>query len=725
MIDILETELQSRLSLVKLLALDVDGVLTDGGLYYTETGEELKKFNVKDGMGLKLLMQAGIEVAIITTSTSASVSYRAKKLGISHVFLGIEEKLTVLQDLCHKLNITLEQVAYIGDDINDVPILEKIGCPLTVGDAMNQNKNVSMYVTESSGGNGAVREICDLMLQKVHNIHETKLAELRKQQEGAIYSKIWNAFNQTSLEILEEESKYFPQEIEEQKVRQYFDEISHYKSVNLLSLTEEDKSFIKTAGLSLPYLKQNLMIINKEGVSKENTNQDQINLLLTAAQDGYIYAICPTRGEILKSNRSFFLMKHASRSMFGYRFVGNEVFYLIVISGLKECLYFPRLELIVYLQAPPKLNYAQQQGKKNPDTVRDRQMGKILLYYKNLVVCDWMRVRTYLLNLEEPKKVGILGYVHSTGHHVINDLSPIQRLLDNDCLNKVDKFIVHIQEFYGGIEEIFPEINLDQVQRIPVKPDLPTLAPKLPKLINNEILDNNLYAFGLVSDFVDESLAKRIYKTSLKKCSSLVVEEIKDAQEKCFPLLWINFRTHKRSWKSQIEGTANIVKNLAQNFPNLGVVVDGFTRTDMGGILLVNDQEEEMIKQEQDFFSKVQSHFPEGVKVYNLIGCPMYEVIAWAYATDLYFISHGSALAKVLLIANKPGVVHANKRLGQHQHRRRENSIKPVYLHSEYQIDDTPTEIEKGGRPKDWSYDFDWRVAYEELFKIASSITRD
>ena len=113
MINISETELKSRLSQVKLLALDVDEVLTDGDLYYTESGKELKKFNVKDGMGIKLLMRAGIEVAIISANSSAATTYRAKKLGMEHCYIGIEDKLPVLNDLCDRLNISLAEVAYV------------------------------------------------------------------------------------------------------------------------------------------------------------------------------------------------------------------------------------------------------------------------------------------------------------------------------------------------------------------------------------------------------------------------------------------------------------------------------------------------------------------------------------------------------------------------------------------------------------------------------------
>jgi 3-deoxy-D-manno-octulosonate 8-phosphate phosphatase (KDO 8-P phosphatase) len=158
------SELKNYFSRVKLLALDVDGVLTDGGLYYTEKGEELKKFNVKDGMGLKLLMEVGVEVAIVTASQSASVSFRAQKLGINHVFCGVEDKLRVIEDLCQKLQLGLDEVAYVGDDINDLLLLETVGCPLTVADAVAVNKQIAIYVTTQPGGHGAVREICDHIL---------------------------------------------------------------------------------------------------------------------------------------------------------------------------------------------------------------------------------------------------------------------------------------------------------------------------------------------------------------------------------------------------------------------------------------------------------------------------------------------------------------------------------------------------------------------------------
>jgi 3-deoxy-D-manno-octulosonate 8-phosphate phosphatase (KDO 8-P phosphatase) len=161
------SDVRARLAQVKLLALDVDGVLTDGGLYYSDRGEEMKRFHVKDGQGLKSLRDVGIEVAIISGSASQSTLHRAKTLGILHTFVGTEDKLSTLKTLCKQLGLSLAQVAYVGDDVNDLPVMRAVGCPLTVADAMPENRACALYVTKLGGGQGAVREICDYLL-KVH-----------------------------------------------------------------------------------------------------------------------------------------------------------------------------------------------------------------------------------------------------------------------------------------------------------------------------------------------------------------------------------------------------------------------------------------------------------------------------------------------------------------------------------------------------------------------------
>lgn len=161
----ISTSLRDRLLHVKLLALDVDGVLTDGGLYFTEVGEVLQRFNIKDGQGLKLLMQSGIEVAIITANSYLSAIHYTKHLGIIHTYLGVEDKLSTLEILCYKLGLPLSQVAYVAHDSNDLQIMQAVGCPLTVANSMSANQASASYVTQHSGGQGAVREICDLFMQ--------------------------------------------------------------------------------------------------------------------------------------------------------------------------------------------------------------------------------------------------------------------------------------------------------------------------------------------------------------------------------------------------------------------------------------------------------------------------------------------------------------------------------------------------------------------------------
>jgi len=156
--------LKSRLGSLKLLSLDTDGVLTDGGMYYTDAGDEMRKFNVKDGMGMRLVRSAGVEVVIITASSAPAIAHRGHRLGLEHVYLETEDKLAALVTLCDKLGIDLDQVAHVGDDVNDLPVLEAVGCPMSVNDAMPAAKDAALYVTTRNGGHGAVREICDLII---------------------------------------------------------------------------------------------------------------------------------------------------------------------------------------------------------------------------------------------------------------------------------------------------------------------------------------------------------------------------------------------------------------------------------------------------------------------------------------------------------------------------------------------------------------------------------
>jgi len=149
---------------LKLFATDVDGVLTDAGMYYGESGEELKKFHTRDGMGLKLLQAEGVITAIITMENTKIVERRGMKLGIPEVFQGVKDKVEVLFNLSEKYGIPLEQMAYIGDDVNDVEALKAVGYAAAPADCVEQVRRIVHYVCKKKGGEGVVREVIDRIL---------------------------------------------------------------------------------------------------------------------------------------------------------------------------------------------------------------------------------------------------------------------------------------------------------------------------------------------------------------------------------------------------------------------------------------------------------------------------------------------------------------------------------------------------------------------------------
>jgi len=157
--------MQDKLARIKLLLLDVDGVLTDGRIIYDGAGNELKAFDVKDGHGLKLLQRAGIKVGIITGRSSAVVERRAKELKIEILYQGALQKLEPYCEILSQQGLNDDEVAYVGDDIVDLPILRRVGFSATVADAVADVIPLVDYVTSRSGGCGAVREICDLLLR--------------------------------------------------------------------------------------------------------------------------------------------------------------------------------------------------------------------------------------------------------------------------------------------------------------------------------------------------------------------------------------------------------------------------------------------------------------------------------------------------------------------------------------------------------------------------------
>lgn len=148
---------------IKLLILDVDGVLTNGKIYVLPTGEETVCFHVHDGTGIKRLQSIGVTIAIISGRDSSAVRHRLKYLDIQHVFLGETNKGAAYDTLSQALHLSNDQIAYVGDDLPDIAVMKKVALPISVANAVNEVKEASLIQTNKAGGKGAVREVCDLI----------------------------------------------------------------------------------------------------------------------------------------------------------------------------------------------------------------------------------------------------------------------------------------------------------------------------------------------------------------------------------------------------------------------------------------------------------------------------------------------------------------------------------------------------------------------------------
>ncbi|MFG6656083.1 3-deoxy-manno-octulosonate-8-phosphatase KdsC [Scandinavium sp. M-37] len=168
------SQVMEKAAKIRLLILDVDGVLSDGLIYMGNNGEELKAFNVRDGYGIRCALTSGIEVAIITGRKAKLVEDRCKTLGITHLWQGQSDKLIAWRELQTKLGVKPEEVAYVGDDLIDWPVMAEVGLSVAVADAHPLLPPRADYVTRINGGRGAVREVCDLLLLAQGKLDEAK-----------------------------------------------------------------------------------------------------------------------------------------------------------------------------------------------------------------------------------------------------------------------------------------------------------------------------------------------------------------------------------------------------------------------------------------------------------------------------------------------------------------------------------------------------------------------
>ncbi|MEG4851313.1 tetratricopeptide repeat protein [Microcoleus sp. B5-D4] len=532
--------------------------------------------------------------------------------------------------------------------------------------------------------------------------------------ESLIYENIWLGLNK--MRLLDEDNPDYPTEIDREDTYKYFSQTSQYKALNISALSDEERNFMEKAGFSIA----NLELIAKDDIELEEiyinsfTSNEPVQLSRKGGKDlrgndsiydikkgryfqqsivetGYIYSVCPSTGEVLRTNQSFvYHYPHPGtwtgvHPIYIYRFVGVEVFYLVCatpVLGDKSFIYFPNRELIITFVSGHDC-YAKE--------------DQIINALKANFVSHWQLVNSYLSTDIRKEVAAVLGYMNNLAHFVWNELSGIQYLYDNETLDKIDKFLIGSFEYFN-LGDTYPEIPIDKILHL-TNPDS----------LFETILANNYLAVWSTDLVIKEDLSNRLYKGAIAKCSPSVLQEIEVAR-KHFPFVWIGLRGHSRVWLSQIEGLANIINSLSTIFPDLAVVFDGWGQTEKP-----DPRSELEMKREQSIVADIVKKISTNVPIYNLIGAMNCERAVWSRVIDFYISAYGSGLTFPLWIANKPGVVHGIidsilLEKGEWSSHIRENAAAPLLIPNDYRDDNVKIGFA--------NYDVDWQKINAAVIKV-------
>ncbi len=518
--------------------------------------------------------------------------------------------------------------------------------------------------------------------------------------EGRLYQRLWLSLNQ--LHPLENNNFLYPTDISWDASYEYFSNTSQYKIINLDFITDADRDFLKTANFSIDNLQ--LMAIDNLAVEEiyiNHFNRDENLCSLSKnhpkrsgfkwsilhprhfqqslVETGYIYTICPQSGQVIRSNQSVgYIQLAANVPLLIYRFQSFETFYLIVggWSGGKIFAYFPQVDLIVHLCR---------------DWSSWISTTTVINLFKADLVSQWRQVQAYITDNQPKKLAAVVGGVSNLGHYLWNDLSGLQFLKQNQLLHLVDRFLI-TENNRLEIGDIFNEIPSEKL-----------IKPGDSKSVLKTILDSNYCAFRFTDSFIEEQLADNIYRAASKNCSQSFLSLVEQAKMN-FPLIWINLRSQAKSWVSQVEGYANIICKLAEDYPNLGVIFDG-------------------VPTEKSYVEGIAALIPSSVSTYNAVDCSLNDTIVWANTIDLYIAVIGSGLTLVTWIANKPGVAHADRdhypQINDFWLEVRENIIEPVLVPIDV-IQDDPTDQRSGWR----NYHCDWQEIYYPVLQVLQTLER-
>jgi hypothetical protein len=448
------------------------------------------------------------------------------------------------------------------------------------------------------------------------------------------YRDTWARLNQTDPGPLSDEIARQPGAWEYNSVLGHFRATRNAKVINLRTLTSDEQAYLAGEGIVAAYLLKNL---HKTLADRRfDARQFQID----AVRRKIVRAICPFTGTLLESSHSL----PANLNAVAYRFHSKEIFYVIT-AGIgcgwtKSGIYFPRRELLItagYNWGVDAMDVAELKAR---------------------VVCNATACHRYFSDKDRAgrKTVVCLGFYHFA-HHLWNELTGLHRLYRHKLISAVDGFLV-LRQPLGDISEIFPEITPARIER---KQDAHELF--------EHVVTNNCFAVRIGDDFLRADVARRVYRTALAHVSPAVLGRVKEAKRQRSPLLWLGVRVGIRSWIDQIDGLANLIVSLHEEYPRLGVVIDGFSvpadRWDGSGEGHADLQEYGRIIADESgvaeaVIDKVRQRLPKPPPIFNIVGTSIHEAIVWANTIDAYVSPYGSMQHKVAWFAAKPGVIHCN-----------------------------------------------------------------
>ena len=529
-----------------------------------------------------------------------------------------------------------------------------------------------------------------------------KTPQIPADSEGNACARIWNELNQ--LNSLNETNIDSHPEIKQEAAEEYFRLTSRYKIISTLE-NSDDRKYLEKMGLSLETIKliaQNNFVLEqiyiKSFADSPKHLHQPVRLPLLYQQfiveTGYVYAVCPFSGQIIRSNQSFVInhyeVGHHDLQGFLYRFVGREIFYLMTgcPMGEKLLIYVPRLELIINL-SPALVGFARPVESINK--------------FKSYMVSCWQQVLQYI-STEAKQVVDVIGLGFNIGHYLWQDLVGLHVLIEHEIQHKLDKILIGPGDYFS-CREVFPEIPAEKFIEVEDVLD-----------VFKTVLDNNYVAFRANGLFIEEQLANKVCEVGVKKCSRDFLAQVEQAK-KHFPLLSFQIRLSSRIWRGQVEGIANIIESLYSDFPNLGVLFDGWSVT---GTEDSHSSSWSIIQKEKAMMAEIIAQIPSAINTYTAIGSTTYETVVWNQAIDLSIITIGAGIMYTSWIANKPGVVHGHTViLDRHgsqvtTSQVRENIVPQVLIPKEFVVD-----------YPNFEYDCDWKAIYSEVIKIIENLKRD